>query len=632
MQHLGERVKVIPRDAIERERLAEFVSNIHAAVGMDIPFDAEVSLEVKNNPAYKILQFGVRQNFNWAKQGWFEGGSYEHRYGQWQKANERLNSIYGVDYDGQGTIDVWDALLEIPHDRLFLFIMTMMGIFVSSFIIRAKMKQDADCWQKNPEAVIREIWEGNPFFAGIDDPGIASLREIIDGLLGKGLTEEQLTEMSNLRDSLEDDQKVLLEAVLMVAADRPDWEGEIGNRWAAFIPWWGATLMRLRPNFKARQDFNARIAAMVKAFDPARPVRELHDGLKALFQEYGLFSTEVVEVKSEGLPGLDVFSEALKQAFFEEGSAAPPRDTDRSRGPNGTYMPRVGRSAEYMESRPYVEGDDVRNIDWNTTARTGVAMIKVRHEQAEHPAGLLIDLTGITLDNMSEWLTQCVDTVKALDKGRNNQYLQSLTFVMPDGKPLAMNKGLSGAPMSFATLRAMMVPRIIAAYKSALEHHSGQPVPGALETLVGMKFYDPVKGAAYATRAGVVLKERLTSRKAKDALRAATAVRTNGTLYVIGFTHEGLKALRQAMPTRKIYFYKDHEAVRVSAKDFAQGHDRVGGIDLRSSASLTKVAGVASARAFAVAPPFLSAEAGYRPVIAAIESVGEISEFVEGRS
>ncbi|MGI9228568.1 MAG: DUF58 domain-containing protein [Gammaproteobacteria bacterium] len=51
-----------------------------------------------------------------------------------------------------------------------------------------------------------------------------------------------------------------------------------------------------------------------------------------------------------------------------------------------------GRGMEFDESRPYQPGDDIRNIDWRVTARTGKTHTKLFREERERPVFLWIDL------------------------------------------------------------------------------------------------------------------------------------------------------------------------------------------------------------------------------------------------
>lgn len=52
-----------------------------------------------------------------------------------------------------------------------------------------------------------------------------------------------------------------------------------------------------------------------------------------------------------------------------------------------------GRGMSFSEVRNYQYGDDVRNIDWNVTARTGNPYVKVFEEERELTVMLLIDMS-----------------------------------------------------------------------------------------------------------------------------------------------------------------------------------------------------------------------------------------------
>ena len=52
-----------------------------------------------------------------------------------------------------------------------------------------------------------------------------------------------------------------------------------------------------------------------------------------------------------------------------------------------------GRGMECEEVRPYQVGDDIRNIDWNVTARYGEPFIKVFREERELTVLLVVDLS-----------------------------------------------------------------------------------------------------------------------------------------------------------------------------------------------------------------------------------------------
>jgi uncharacterized protein (DUF58 family) len=48
----------------------------------------------------------------------------------------------------------------------------------------------------------------------------------------------------------------------------------------------------------------------------------------------------------------------------------------------------------FSEVRPYQYGDDIRNIDWNVTARYNEAHVKVFEEERELTMMLMVDISG----------------------------------------------------------------------------------------------------------------------------------------------------------------------------------------------------------------------------------------------
>lgn len=59
---------------------------------------------------------------------------------------------------------------------------------------------------------------------------------------------------------------------------------------------------------------------------------------------------------------------------------------------SGPYLSRLrGRGMEYDESRPYQPGDDIRQLDWRVTARSGRPHTKLFREERERPIFLCVD-------------------------------------------------------------------------------------------------------------------------------------------------------------------------------------------------------------------------------------------------
>ena len=59
---------------------------------------------------------------------------------------------------------------------------------------------------------------------------------------------------------------------------------------------------------------------------------------------------------------------------------------------NGRHTSRLrGRGLNFEELRDYVDGDDIRTIDWKVTARTGTPHVRVYTEERDRPTLLLVD-------------------------------------------------------------------------------------------------------------------------------------------------------------------------------------------------------------------------------------------------
>ena len=60
----------------------------------------------------------------------------------------------------------------------------------------------------------------------------------------------------------------------------------------------------------------------------------------------------------------------------------------------GAYRSRFrGRGVDFVESRNYQPGDDIRNMDWRVTARTGKPHTKIFQEERERPVLIVLDAT-----------------------------------------------------------------------------------------------------------------------------------------------------------------------------------------------------------------------------------------------
>ena len=91
-----------------------------------------------------------------------------------------------------------------------------------------------------------------------------------------------------------------------------------------------------------------------------------------------------------------------------------------------------GRGMNFDEVREYVAGDEIRVIDWNVTARTGIPHVKKFTEERELTIMLLIDISGSgdfgSRDQAKRELMAEIGSVLAFSAVRNNDKVGLVLF------------------------------------------------------------------------------------------------------------------------------------------------------------------------------------------------------------
>jgi uncharacterized protein (DUF58 family) len=91
-----------------------------------------------------------------------------------------------------------------------------------------------------------------------------------------------------------------------------------------------------------------------------------------------------------------------------------------------------GRGMEFSEVREYQIGDDIRNIDWNVTARVGNPYIKVFDEERELTVMLLVDVSSSgsfgTANQMKGEIAAELCAVLAFSAIKNNDKVGLIIF------------------------------------------------------------------------------------------------------------------------------------------------------------------------------------------------------------
>lgn len=106
-----------------------------------------------------------------------------------------------------------------------------------------------------------------------------------------------------------------------------------------------------------------------------------------------------------------------------------------------------GRGMSFSEVREYRAGDDVRDIDWNVTARSRKPHIKVYEEERELTMMLLVDVSGSRLFGSTDRLKKSVMTeiaaVLAFSAAQNNDKVGCIFFSDRVEKFIPPKKGRS---------------------------------------------------------------------------------------------------------------------------------------------------------------------------------------------
>jgi uncharacterized protein (DUF58 family) len=104
-----------------------------------------------------------------------------------------------------------------------------------------------------------------------------------------------------------------------------------------------------------------------------------------------------------------------------------------------------GRGMSFSEVREYQYGDDVRNIDWNVTAKTGDAHVKVFEEERELTVMLIVDVSrsglfGTQTQFKSEMILEMAAVI-AFSASTNNDKVGAILFSDKIEKYIPPKKG-----------------------------------------------------------------------------------------------------------------------------------------------------------------------------------------------
>ncbi len=175
-----------------------------------------------------------------------------------------------------------------------------------------------------------------------------------------------------------------------------------------------------------------------------------------------------------------------------------------------------GRGMSFSEVRPYQYGDDVRNIDWNVTARTHEPFVKIYEEERELTLMLMVDISpsayfGTFHQMKREWATE-ISAVLAFSAISNNdkvglilfsdqielfippkkgkqhilRILRELIYTETKGKGTNMNEALQ---FFNNVIKKRSIAFILSDFR-AIEFQQALRILGSKHDLIGLQIYD----------------------------------------------------------------------------------------------------------------------------------------------
>ena len=139
-----------------------------------------------------------------------------------------------------------------------------------------------------------------------------------------------------------------------------------------------------------------------------------------------------------------------------------------------------GQGVEFDEVRPYIAGDDVRTIDWNVTAKTGIPYIKRFSEERELTVLFMVDVSGSqsygSVRRSKMELAAEVTALLALTAIRNQDKIGLVLFSDRIVKYIPPRKGRDSV--------MRLVREVLAAEDGA---EGGTDIAGALKFLSGVQ-------------------------------------------------------------------------------------------------------------------------------------------------
>lgn len=191
------------------------------------------------------------------------------------------------------------------------------------------------------------------------------------------------------------------------------------------------------------------------------------------------------------VPGVDLEIEALMRLrLLLPGMSA--RRLAASSAPGSILRRQRGRGIETYDVRPWSEGDDIRRLDRNVTARTGYPHVRTFHEERERSVLYLVDFRPSMLFGTRRAFRSVAAAEAAIASAWRTLDMQGrvgLAAATSQGGAHFFGWAASG------NMLAPLLERLVSAHRAALEEMDGAepPLDAAMDEL------DNVTGSAAMT-------------------------------------------------------------------------------------------------------------------------------------
>ncbi|MGE0267520.1 MAG: DUF58 domain-containing protein [Candidatus Omnitrophota bacterium] len=203
-----------------------------------------------------------------------------------------------------------------------------------------------------------------------------------------------------------------------------------------YLPFLGPYLARLRwifpwqRDFQQREKFNLKIRNIILKASSRTPMHALSNQLDQTMRQFEIpdggadkdHDIDFAQIETWVLAYIDKVYGHVRLNY--EG-----RWMDLSR-----LNKAMDRGSEFDRLDTYIPGDDIRQIDWNVTARNTMqqAMVRKRVHDEEVQVAFLFDMTTLdTVVNQKKWAADLAKSIRAV--GENN-HLKTIILLYPDGQ------------------------------------------------------------------------------------------------------------------------------------------------------------------------------------------------------